>query len=84
MTDASAAELRPLQVELVTNTAASWLTWQGYLLSPFGLGGKTGAWAYANLGVLVALAVGFVAHLVFGRSDVRAEESVPWSAAAAV
>src|SRR5580658_639941 len=67
---------------LVTNTAASWLTWQGYLLSPFGLGGKTGAWAYANLGVLVALAFGFVAHLVFGRADVRAEESVPLSAAA--
>jgi nucleobase:cation symporter-1, NCS1 family len=67
---------------LVTNTAASWLSWQGYLLSAFGLGGKTGAWAYANLGVLVALAFGFVAHLVFGRSDVRAEEAVPVSAAA--
>ena len=62
---------------LVTNTSASWLTWQGYLLGPFGLGGKTGAWAAANLGVLVALAIGFVAHLVFGRADVRAEEAAP-------
>jgi hypothetical protein len=62
---------------LVTNTGASWLTWQGYLLGPFGLGGKTGAWAFANLGVLIALAIGFVAHLVFGRADVRAEESAP-------
>ena len=26
---------------LVTNGLASWLTWQGYLLGPFGLGGKT-------------------------------------------
>jgi len=26
---------------LVTNTSASWLKWQGYLLGPFGLGGKT-------------------------------------------
>jgi purine-cytosine permease-like protein len=67
---------------LVTNTSATWLTWQGYLLSPFGLGGKAGAWAFANLGVLIALAIGFVAHLVFGRADVRAEESVPLSAAA--
>src|SRR5579864_4061627 len=67
---------------LVTNTSASWLTWQGYLLGPFGLGGKTGAWAFANLGVLVALAFGFVVHLVFGRADVRAEESLPLSAAA--
>ena len=40
---------------LVTNASAGWLTWQGYLLGPFGLGGKDGAWAYANLGVLVAL-----------------------------
>src|SRR6516164_6760146 len=62
---------------LVTNSSASWLTWQGYLLGPFGLGGKTGAWAFANLGVLVALAIGFVAHLVFGRADVRAEEAAP-------
>ena len=48
---------------LVTNTLASWLTWQGYLLGPFGLGGKTGDWAGANLGVLVALVVGFVVTL---------------------
>ena len=60
---------------LVTNTAASWLTWQGYLLKPFGLGGKTGAWAFANLGVLVALAIGFVVMWAAGRSQVRAQES---------
>ena len=26
----------------VTNTAASWLSWQGYLLEPLGLGGTNG------------------------------------------
>ena len=62
---------------LVTNSSASWLTWQGYLLSPFGLGGKTGAWAFANLGVLVALAIGFVVTLAFSRAAVRAEEAAP-------
>ena len=62
---------------LVTNTNASWLTWQGYLLGPIGLGGKTGAWAFANLGVLVALVIGFVVTLVFSRSAVRAQESAP-------
>ena len=67
---------------LVVNTNANWLTWQGYLLSPFGLGGKTGAWEFANLGVLVALAIGFVAHLVFGWASVRAEEAVPQPAPA--
>jgi nucleobase:cation symporter-1, NCS1 family len=62
---------------LVTNTAASWLKWQGYLLGPFGLGGKSGAWAFANLGVLLALVLGFAVTLAFGRSAVRAEESAP-------
>ena len=62
---------------LVTNSSASWLTWQGYLLGPFGLGGKTGAWAFANLGVLVALAIGFVVTLAFSRDAVRAEEAAP-------
>jgi purine-cytosine permease-like protein len=62
---------------LVTNTSATWLKWQGYLLAPFGLGGKDGAWAFANLGVLVALALGFLATLAFARSAVRAQEAVP-------
>jgi nucleobase:cation symporter-1, NCS1 family len=62
---------------LVTNSAASWLSWQGYLLQPFGLGGKTGAWAFANLGVLIALAIGFVATWAFSRSAIRVQESVP-------
>ena len=61
---------------LVTNGAAGWLSWQGYLLGPLGLGGRDGAWAYANLGVLVALVLGFVVTLVVGRSVVRREESV--------
>ena len=68
---------------LVTNGFASWLTWQGYLLGPFGLGGKTGAWAFANLGVLVALVLGFVVTLVFGRPAVRAQEAAPPLAPAA-
>jgi len=62
---------------LVTNASASWLTWQGYLLGPFGLGGKSGAWAFANLGVLVALVFGFVVTWAFGRSTVRAQEAAP-------
>jgi nucleobase:cation symporter-1, NCS1 family len=68
---------------LVTNGNASWLTWQGYLLGPFGLGGKTGAWAFANLGVLVALVIGFVATWAFSRSAVHAQEAAPLEPAAA-
>ncbi len=62
---------------LVTNASASWLTWQGYLLAPFGLGGKTGAWAYANLGVLAALLIGFAAVALFGRGTIRTQEAAP-------
>ncbi|WP_405069419.1 cytosine permease [Kribbella sp. NBC_01510] len=61
---------------LVTNTFASWLTWQGYLLGPFGLGGKVGDWAFANLGVLVALVAGFVVQRFAGAAAVRQQETI--------
>ena len=60
---------------LVTNSNAEILSWQGFLLGPLGLGGREGAWAFANLGVLVALAVGFVGTLVLERSRIRAQEA---------
>ncbi|MEV6836920.1 cytosine permease [Streptomyces sp. NPDC051133] len=60
---------------LVTNTAAHWLSWQGYLLGPLGLGGRSGAWAYANLGVLAALALAFAGTLLPGRAPVREQEA---------
>lgn len=60
---------------------ASWNNWQGYLLEPLGLATWVedgsywdGNWAYANLGVLLAFAIGFVATLVFQRSAVRCQE----------
>ncbi|TDO43100.1 purine-cytosine permease-like protein [Kribbella sp. VKM Ac-2527] len=61
---------------LVTNAAAAWLKWQGYLLGPLGLGGKEGAWAFANLGVLVALVLSFLVQWFAGRSAVQAQERV--------
>ncbi|AIV40275.1 purine-cytosine permease family protein [Curtobacterium sp. MR_MD2014] len=61
---------------LVTNTygVPAWLNWQGYLLGPFGLGGREGAWAYANLGVLVALVIGFAGTLLTARGTIRRQE----------
>jgi nucleobase:cation symporter-1, NCS1 family len=59
---------------LVVNSSAGWLAWQGYLLGP--LGGREGPWAYANLGVLVALVLAFVATLLGTRSAVRVQETV--------
>ncbi|WP_313405079.1 cytosine permease [Aeromicrobium sp.] len=64
-------------------TEASWNNWQGYLLEPLNLGTWVedgsywdGNWAYANLGVLLAFAIGFVVTLVAQRSRVRQQESV--------
>ena len=59
---------------LVTNTYAAVLSWQGFLLGPFGLGGRNGAWAFANLGVLVALAVAFLGTVVLERGHVQKQE----------
>ena len=54
-------------------TTTFWLSWQGYLLGP--LGGRDGAWAGANLGVLVSLLVGVLGHLALGRGRVARQEA---------
>lgn len=64
---------------LVVNGTAGF-TWQGYLLGPFGLGGREGSWAFANLGVLLALVLGFVGTLVFTGREVRRQEALPTAA----
>lgn len=51
---------------------ASWNNWQGYLLGP--LGGKEGPWAYSNIGVLVALVLGFVVTFVARYGKIRRQE----------
>ncbi len=57
-----------------TTGAGKHLGWLGYLLEPLGLGGKDGEWAYANLGVPVALVIGFLGYLVLGSRAVRRQE----------
>ena len=58
---------------LVTNTFAGWLSWQGYLLGL--IGGKQGPWAYANVGVIAALAIGFFGHILLSRKTIKSQES---------
>ena len=57
----------------VTNSFASWLSWQGYFLGL--IGGKEGAWAYANLGVFLALLIGFVGYFLVARSSIAKQEN---------
>ncbi|CAB4329854.1 unannotated protein [freshwater metagenome] len=58
----------------VTNTFANWLSWQGYLL--FLIGGKEGPWAFANVGVIFALAIGGVGHFLLSRKSISRQESI--------
>lgn len=59
----------------VTNPFASWLSWQGYFMGA--IGGKTGTWAFANVGVIFALIVGFFGHILLSRRAISAQESRP-------
>jgi purine-cytosine permease-like protein len=57
----------------VTNTFASWLSWQGYFLDL--IGGKEGPWAFANVGVIFALVIGFSGHILLSFRKIRAQEN---------
>lgn len=70
---------------LVVNTYddAPWNNWQGYLLEPLHLGRHVadpagahwdGPWAYSNLGVLLALALGFIVTAIARRGRIRRQE----------
>jgi purine-cytosine permease-like protein len=56
----------------VTNTFAGWLSWQGYFMGL--IGGKDGAWAYSNIGVILALAIGFFGHILLSRKNIKRQE----------
>lgn len=57
----------------VTNSFAPWLSWQGYFLGA--IGGKQGPWAYANVGVIFALVIGFVGHFMLSRRNIKEQEA---------
>ena len=70
---------------VVNNFAAdaAWNNWQGFLIEPLGLGTYVddpagpyweGPWAYANLGVLLALVLGFGVTYLARRAKVRHQE----------
>ena len=58
----------------VTNTFAGWLSWQGYFMGA--IGGKEGQWAYANVGVIFALLIGFFGYLLLGRARIQKQEQI--------
>jgi hypothetical protein len=38
------------------------------------IGGKQGQWAYANIGVIFALMIGFFGYLLLGRKRIHKQE----------
>jgi nucleobase:cation symporter-1, NCS1 family len=56
----------------VTNSFASWLSWQGYFMGL--IGGKTGSWAYSNVGIIFALVIGFLGHILLSHQEIRKQE----------
>ena len=58
----------------VSNTFASWLSWQGYFMGA--IGGKEGQWAYATVGVIFALLIGFFGYLLLGRKRIQKQELI--------
>jgi len=70
-------------VLMVVSTAIGWglvvnfspgFGWEGYLLDPFGLGGKAGPWSGANLGVVFAFVLSFLGYLLLCAGRVRSQE----------
>ncbi len=57
----------------VTNPLASWLSWQGYFMHF--IGGKSGSWAGANVGVIFGLVIGFVGHILLSRNSIKKQEA---------
>jgi uncharacterized protein YneF (UPF0154 family) len=39
------------------------------------IGGKSGQWAPANVGVIVALVIGFIGHILLSRRSIAQQEA---------
>jgi len=51
-----------------------WTTWQGYLYAALGINGDNSSWYWSNMGVLLAIVVGFVGKLALGGAAVKKQE----------
>jgi uncharacterized protein YneF (UPF0154 family) len=40
------------------------------------IGGKEGQWAYANLGVIAALLIGFIGHVLLSKKQIKSQKIV--------
>ncbi|MFM6978146.1 MAG: purine-cytosine permease family protein [Micrococcales bacterium] len=57
------------------DTSLGFTTWEGYLYGLFGITGDNSPWYYSNIGVFLALAIGFVGQYLLGRKSVERQEA---------
>ena len=50
-------------------------TWEGYLYGVFGITGDNSPWYYSNIGVFLALVIGFAGQYLLGRKSVTRQEA---------
>ena len=50
-------------------------TWEGYLYGVFGITGDNSPWYYSNIGVFLALVIGFAGQYLLGRKSVARQEA---------
>jgi purine-cytosine permease-like protein len=53
----------------------TWTDWEGYFYSALHITADNSAWYYSNVGILIAVLLGFLGQLVFGRAAVRRQEN---------
>ncbi len=50
-------------------------TWEGYLYGALGITGDNSPWYYSNIGIFIALVIGFVGQYLLGRKSVERQEA---------
>ncbi|MEY4349296.1 MAG: hypothetical protein RL719_593 [Actinomycetota bacterium] len=56
------------------DASLTWTLWEGYLFAAMGITADNSAWYWSNIGVLLAIVVGFAGQLLLGRGFVRKQE----------
>jgi purine-cytosine permease-like protein len=57
------------------DTSITWTLWEGYLYAVLDINGDNSSWYWSNMGVLLAIVVGFVGKLALGGAAVKKQES---------
>ncbi|MEN9753378.1 MAG: hypothetical protein RL670_1069 [Actinomycetota bacterium] len=57
------------------DASLTWTLWEGYFYRLLGITGDNSPWYWSNIGILLAVVVGFLGYLLLGRRAVKRQES---------